>query len=125
MQDHYEMRRRDRELTRDEALTILSRAEVATVSVVTADGPYGFPVSPVVVDGTLYFHSATKGRKVAALASDPRVWIGAFTDVVAASSVSSPEEPSDRMATVFVASSGTTSPLAARLTSTSGGAITS
>ena len=84
MQDHYEMRRRDRELTRDEALAILSRAEVATVSVVTADGPYGFPVSPVVVDGTLYFHSATKGRKVAALASDPRVWIGSFTDVVAA-----------------------------------------
>ena len=84
MNDHYEMRRRDRELTRDEALAILSRAEVATVSVVTADGPYGFPVSPVVVDGTLYFHSATEGRKIRALASDSRVWISAFTDVVAA-----------------------------------------
>ena len=84
MQDHYEMRRRDRELTRDEAIAILSRAGIATVSVVTADGPYGFPVSPVVVDDTLYFHSATEGRKVRALASDPRVWISAFTDVVPA-----------------------------------------
>lgn len=77
-------RRRDREISREEALTVLARAEVATVSLITEDGPYGFPISPVCVNAKLYFHSAMEGRKVDALAKDPRVWISAFTDVQAA-----------------------------------------
>ena len=77
-------RRADRALPREEALAVLARAETATVSVITEEGPYGFPISPVCVNGKLYFHSAMEGRKVDALAKDPRVWISAFTDVQAA-----------------------------------------
>ena len=82
--DAFPMRRRDRELTRAEALAILARAETATVSLVTPEGPYGFPVSPAVLNGKLYFHCAMDGRKVDALAADPRCWISAYTDVVPA-----------------------------------------
>ena len=78
------LRRKDRELTRAEALAILTRAETATVSLVTPQGPYGFPISPVCVDGKLYFHSATEGRKIDALKADPRCWVSAYTDVVPA-----------------------------------------
>ncbi|MDO5320716.1 MAG: pyridoxamine 5'-phosphate oxidase family protein [bacterium] len=78
------LRRRDRALTREEALAILARAETATVSLVTPQGPYGFPISPVCVNGKLYFHSATAGRKIDALKADPRCWVSAYTDVVPA-----------------------------------------
>lgn len=77
-------RRPDRALSREEALAILDRVETATVSLVTEDGPYGFPISPVCINGKLYFHSAMEGRKVEALQRDARVWISAFTDVQAA-----------------------------------------
>lgn len=78
------LRRKDRKLTREEALAILARAETATVSLVTPQGPYGFPVSPVCVDGKLYFHSAKEGRKIDAIKADSRCWMSAFTDVVPA-----------------------------------------
>lgn len=81
---HHPMRRKERELTREEALAIFARAEVATVSMVTEEGPYAVPVSPVCLNNVLYFHSAFAGRKVEVLKRDPRVWISAFTDVHAA-----------------------------------------
>lgn len=79
------MRRKDRELTREEALGVLARAETATVSLTTPQGPYGFPISPVCANGKLYFHSAKAGRKIDAIQADPRCWVSAYTDVVAAS----------------------------------------
>ena len=80
----FPLRRADRALTREEALSILARAETATVSLVTPEGPYGFPISPVCVDGKLYFHSAMSGRKVEALECDSRCWVNAYTDVTPA-----------------------------------------
>ncbi len=80
----FPLRRAERALTRDEALAVLARAEVATVSLVTPQGPYGFPVSPVCLGDRLYFHCAAAGRKVDALAADSRCWISAYTDVVPA-----------------------------------------
>lgn len=77
-------RRADRALSREEALALLARVETATVSLVTDQGPYGFQISPVCLNGKLYFHSATAGRKVAAISADPRCWVSAFTDVAAA-----------------------------------------
>lgn len=73
----FPMRRKDRALSHEEALDILARAEVATVSMVTEEGPYAVPVSPVCLDGTLYFHAAMAGRKAEALRRDPRVWVSA------------------------------------------------
>ncbi len=74
---NFPMRRAERALTRAEALALLARAEVATVSMVTAQGPYAVPISPVCRDGTLYFHAAMAGRKAEALRRDPRVWVSA------------------------------------------------
>ena len=78
------MRRQDRALSSADALAIFERAEVAAISVITEQGPYGFPISPVLLGTTLYFHSALSGRKVDAFARDPRVWVSAWTDVHAA-----------------------------------------
>ena len=72
------MRRKERALPRAEALALLNAATVATLSMVTEDGPYAVPVSPVCIGETLYFHSAQKGRKVEALKRDPRVWLSVF-----------------------------------------------
>lgn len=74
----FPMRRKDRALTREEALNILARAEVATVSMITEAGPYAVPVSPVCLKGTLYFHAAKAGRKAETLRRDPRVWVSAI-----------------------------------------------
>ena len=82
--DAFPLRRAARALTREETLDVLARADVATVSLSTPQGPYGFPVSPVCRDGRLYFHCAEAGRKIDALAADPRCWISAYTDVAPA-----------------------------------------
>jgi nitroimidazol reductase NimA-like FMN-containing flavoprotein (pyridoxamine 5'-phosphate oxidase superfamily) len=52
-----EMRRKDRQLTRGEAETILRENEYGVLSTVCRDGyPYGLPISYVYADGKLYFH---------------------------------------------------------------------
>ena len=82
--DAFPLRRAARALSREEALAVLARAEVATVSLATPQGPYGFPVSPVCRDGRLYFHCAAEGRKIDALAADARCWVSAYVDVAPA-----------------------------------------
>ncbi|MGN0846603.1 MAG: pyridoxamine 5'-phosphate oxidase family protein [Kiritimatiellia bacterium] len=82
LQENFPLRRADRALSRDEALALLARAETATMSLSTPQGPYGFPVSPVCLNGKLYFHCAKAGRKIDALSADSRCWISTFADVV-------------------------------------------
>ncbi len=56
------MRRRDRQTSTEQALEIISEASWAVLSVVDAQGrPYGTPVSPVLLNGALYFHGAQEG----------------------------------------------------------------
>ena len=69
------MRRAERALSRAETLALLAEAQVATLSMVTSQGPYAVPISPVCLNGSLYFHSAMEGRKVEAFRRDPRVWV--------------------------------------------------
>lgn len=53
------MRRKDRELTRDEALVIIQNTPHAVLATVGADGtPYAVPISPVWFENSLYFHTA-------------------------------------------------------------------
>ncbi len=60
-----EMRRKDREVTAKEAMRILKEGEYGVLSTVSKNGkPYGVPLSYCVIDDTLFFHSALKGKKL-------------------------------------------------------------
>lgn len=68
------MRRKDRELSRDEAMRLLTQAKYGTLCL-AADGagyPYVVPVNCAVVDGALVFHGAAVGAKNDVLARDDR-----------------------------------------------------
>lgn len=68
------MRRSDRAISADEAITLLSQADYGILSTVGEDGlPYGVPISFVVIDQALYIHSAMEGRKLDNLTTQPFV----------------------------------------------------
>lgn len=53
------MRRKDREVTREEAEDILKKCEYGILSTCGEDGvPYGVPVNYAFVNGNIYFHCA-------------------------------------------------------------------
>ncbi len=59
------MRRDDRSISQDEAMSVLQKAGYGVLSVATPDGePYGVPLNYCVIDGAIYFHSAGEGRKL-------------------------------------------------------------
>ncbi len=59
------MRRQDREISPEATLALLESGEYGVVSSVGPDGqPYGVPVSYVVYDDCIDFHSATEGHKI-------------------------------------------------------------
>ncbi|MCL2698770.1 MAG: pyridoxamine 5'-phosphate oxidase family protein [Defluviitaleaceae bacterium] len=59
------MRRKDRERDAAFALEVLRDCEYATLATINADGtPYCIPISPVLVNGAVYFHCATEGHKL-------------------------------------------------------------
>lgn len=60
------------------ALTVFSQCEYATIATISPDGtPYATPISPVIMDGSLYFHSATYGQRVDYLKERPKVSVSA------------------------------------------------
>lgn len=68
------MRRKDRQMEKDDALRVLDRAPYAVLSLLDEDGAaYGVPLSFVHKDGVLYFHGAFAGRKIAGLKKHPAV----------------------------------------------------
>lgn len=78
------MRRKDRALTVEESFSLLERGVFGTLAVMDGSGwPYAIPLSYVVMDGRLYFHSAAKGRKVEALAACDKVSFSVVGDVEA------------------------------------------
>lgn len=59
------MRRKDRMITNDKALSILNRGEYGILSIVsTGNEPYGVPLNYCLIDGCIYFHCAVEGRKI-------------------------------------------------------------
>ena len=59
------MRRKDRELSVEATLALLESGEYGVISSVGVGGqPYGVPVSYVVYDGSINFHSAQEGHKL-------------------------------------------------------------
>ncbi|MEG0283438.1 MAG: pyridoxamine 5'-phosphate oxidase family protein [Erysipelotrichales bacterium] len=60
-----EIRRRDRIMEYDQALEVLKECEYGTLSMINDEHePYGIPISFVLVDKYLYFHSALSGYKM-------------------------------------------------------------
>lgn len=59
------LRRKDRAVTNDEAIAILSKAEYGVLSTIAPDGkPYGVPLNFCIIDHCIYFHSAIEGQKI-------------------------------------------------------------
>jgi nitroimidazol reductase NimA-like FMN-containing flavoprotein (pyridoxamine 5'-phosphate oxidase superfamily) len=68
------MRRKDRELSAEEAGRILAKGEFGVLSTVGTDGqPYGIPLSYVYRDNAVYFHCASEGHKLQNLANNHSV----------------------------------------------------
>jgi nitroimidazol reductase NimA-like FMN-containing flavoprotein (pyridoxamine 5'-phosphate oxidase superfamily) len=68
-----EMRRKDRAIGQEECLEILARGAYGILATVGEDGePYPVPLSYVFIEGKIYFHCATKGRKLDNLHACPR-----------------------------------------------------
>ena len=79
----YPMQMAERELDRVEADKILEAGEYCVVSTVDADGtPYGIPLSYVMMDGRMFFHTGKRaGHKIDDFERDPRVSIAVATEV--------------------------------------------
>lgn len=79
------LRRAERALTHDDALSVLDAAPYATFATVDGDGmPYGVPLSFVRRGDVLYFHATNEGGlKAACFRSDDRVCATAVTGVEA------------------------------------------
>jgi len=77
MRETVGMRRKDRELTaKQELLAILDEADVCRIALATGGAPYIVPLNFGFVwedELTLYFHSASEGRKIDLLQRDNRV----------------------------------------------------
>ena len=70
------MRRKDRELTKDEAFAILRECEYAALATINEDKtPYCIMISPVVMNENIYFHCAKEGQKLDNIAKSPHVCI--------------------------------------------------
>ena len=63
------MRRKDRAVSREEALEALRQGEYGVLSTIGPDGElYGVPLSYALLDEAVYFHCAREGRKLDNLA---------------------------------------------------------
>ena len=59
------MRRKDREISQQDAVDLLAKAEYGVLSTVSKNGqPYGIPLSYVYKDKAIYFHCAVDGQKL-------------------------------------------------------------
>lgn len=79
------IRRKDREISKEEAERILREAEFGTLAMVDPDGnePYGVPVSFVFFDNKIWIHSAAEGRKYRILSKGGNVHFSAAQNVKA------------------------------------------
>jgi len=68
------MRRKDREISKQEAIDLLVKSEYGVLSTVDKSGqPYGVPLSYVYKDNAIYFHCAVDGQKLDNITNNSRV----------------------------------------------------
>lgn len=68
------MRRKDRQVTEAEAVSILENGEYGVLSTASPKNePYGVPLNYCVISNYLYFHCAREGRKLDHIEANPKV----------------------------------------------------
>lgn len=78
-----EMRRKERALSREEAVEILSRCDYGILSTMGDNGyPYGVPVDYTYHNNCIYFHCAVTGQKLDHIEKDCHVSFCVVSDVV-------------------------------------------
>ncbi|MCP4687690.1 MAG: pyridoxamine 5'-phosphate oxidase family protein, partial [Desulfobacterales bacterium] len=76
------MRRKEKEITeKKEIEEIIRESTVCRLAMVDGEEPYVVPLNFGFKDGVLYFHSASQGRKIDILKSNPRVCFTFDVDV--------------------------------------------
>lgn len=76
-----EMRRKDREIGREEVEEILRKGEYGFLSTISDNGyPYVVPVSFVYYNNSIYFHCATDGHKLENIKKNNKVSFSIATD---------------------------------------------
>ena len=76
------VRRKDREISREEALAVADKCAFSTLATVNPDGsPYCVPLSMVRQGDCLYFHCALEGHKIDNLRHQSLVCISCVGDV--------------------------------------------
>lgn len=75
------MRRKDRLVSREEALAIVDLAVFGTMALQDGEETYAVPLSFVRVGEALYFHGARSGRKADILARCPKVGVSFVAEV--------------------------------------------
>ena len=95
----HEIRRKDRELTKDESEAIMQKGEYGILSTIGTNGyPYGVPVNYVYGNDSIYFHCALKeGHKLENIKNSNRV-----SFCVVGSSLVVPNEFSTKYESVIV-----------------------
>ncbi len=68
-----EMRRKDRQLSEDEAYQVLKKGEWGVLATFDGEYPYGVPVNYVFHNGSIYFHCAKEGYKLDNIVKNPNV----------------------------------------------------
>jgi nitroimidazol reductase NimA-like FMN-containing flavoprotein (pyridoxamine 5'-phosphate oxidase superfamily) len=75
------MRRKDKEIGTDEAITLLAECEYGVLSTVDNNGqPYGLPLNYAYKDNCIYFHCALAGHKIDNIDNNPKVSFCAVGD---------------------------------------------
>jgi len=68
------LRRKDKQITMEEAQALLTVSEHGILSTVDTDGqPYGVPLNYVYTNEAIYFHCALQGHKIENIENNPRV----------------------------------------------------
>ena len=68
------MRRQDRSISQQEAMTVLQNAEYGVLSIASLNGePYGVPLNYCVLSDAIYFHCAGEGKKLDVLSNNSSV----------------------------------------------------
>ncbi|MCP3888496.1 MAG: pyridoxamine 5'-phosphate oxidase family protein [Desulfobulbaceae bacterium] len=69
-----ELRRKDKQISMEEAQALLEVSEYGVLSTVDSDGQsYGVPLNYVYTDGAIFFHCALPGHKVDNIENNPKV----------------------------------------------------
>jgi nitroimidazol reductase NimA-like FMN-containing flavoprotein (pyridoxamine 5'-phosphate oxidase superfamily) len=77
-----EIRRKEKQLTIEECIEVLTKAEYGTIATMGSDGyPYAVPVNYVYHNGNIYFHCAKVGHKLDNIDNCSNASFNVVTDV--------------------------------------------